>query len=71
MQRSSANTARMVDTQIVVMTTKEAADYLQVPLSTIYRLLRKGKVPAVKIGADWRFVKSRIDAWKADLTKSI
>jgi excisionase family DNA binding protein len=49
-----------------VMTVKELADYLRVHSTTIYRLLRRGELPAFKIGSDWRFNRARIDAWMID-----
>ena len=52
---------RMERTQI--MTPKEAAKYLGFHLVTIYRLLKKELVPAVKIGGQWRFKKDVLDAW--------
>ena len=30
---------------------------------TIYRLAKSGKIPAMKIGAEWRFKKNLIDKW--------
>lgn len=46
-----------------IMTPKEAAKYLGFHLVTIYRLLKKREVPAVKIGGQWRFKKDVLDAW--------
>lgn len=46
-----------------IMTPKEAAKYLGFHLVTIYRLLKKGEVPATKIGGQWRFKKDVLDAW--------
>jgi excisionase family DNA binding protein len=45
------------------LTTEEVMDYLQVNLRTVYRLIRAGRIPAVRIGRQWRFQKSDIDAW--------
>ncbi len=42
---------------------KEVADYLRVTEKTIYRLLRRGKIPATKVGHQWRFGKALIDEW--------
>jgi excisionase family DNA binding protein len=47
-----------------VLTVVEIADYLRVHPSTIYRLLRKGSLPAFKVGADWRFSLESIDQWR-------
>ena len=45
------------------LTTEEVLDYLQVNLRTVYRLIKAGKIPAVRVGRQWRFRKSDIDAW--------
>jgi excisionase family DNA binding protein len=45
------------------LTTGEVLDYLQVNLRTIYRLIKAGKIPAVRVGRQWRFRKRDIDAW--------
>jgi len=45
------------------LTTAEVLEYLQVNLRTVYRLLKAGKIPAVRIGRQWRFRKSDLDAW--------
>ncbi|HOE69068.1 MAG TPA: helix-turn-helix domain-containing protein [Candidatus Omnitrophota bacterium] len=46
-----------------IMTPKEAAKYLGFHLVTIYRLLKKGEIPATKIGGQWRFKKDVLDNW--------
>lgn len=45
------------------LTTEEVLEYLQVNLRTVYRLIKAGKIPAVRVGRQWRFRKSDIDAW--------
>src|SRR6202008_2745032 len=45
------------------LTTEEVLEYLQVNLRTIYRLIKAGKIPAVRVGRQWRFRKRDIDAW--------
>src|SRR4029077_1625315 len=47
------------------LTTEEVLEYLQVNLRTVYRLIKAGKIPAVRVGRQWRFRKSDIDAWLA------
>jgi len=46
-----------------ILTAKQLAEYLQMDEHTIYRLAKKGKIPAMKIGAEWRFKKNLIDKW--------
>ena len=48
-----------------VMGIKDAADYLEVHESTIYRLAGNGAIPAFKLGGQWRFKKDVIDQWLA------
>src|SRR3989475_10826357 len=45
------------------LTTEEVLEYLQVNLRTVYRLIKAGKIPAVRVGRQWRFRKGDIDAW--------
>ncbi len=47
-----------------VLTVAELAEYLRVHRSTIYRLLKARKLPAFKVGSDWRFNRERIDEWR-------
>jgi len=46
-----------------LMTVEEIAEYLRLTKRTIYRLLKKGTIPAVKVGNKWRFDRSVIDKW--------
>src|SRR5258708_14725990 len=46
-----------------VLTTEEVIEYLQVNLRTVYRLIKAGKIPAVRVGRQWRFRKRDIDGW--------
>src|SRR4051812_50129995 len=40
------------------LTTEEVLEYLQVNLRTVYRLIKAGKIPAVRVGRQWRVFKS-------------
>src|SRR5919108_6220036 len=46
-----------------LMTSHELADYLKVDLRTVYRYIKQGHVPKVKVGGRWRFRRSDIEAW--------
>jgi excisionase family DNA binding protein len=50
-----------------VLTIEELAVYLKIPKSTLYKLVREGKIPSQKIGRHWRFRKGAIDHWLEDL----
>jgi excisionase family DNA binding protein len=45
------------------LTTKQLQEILQVDRTTIYRMADNGRVPAIKVGNQWRFPRSEIDAW--------
>jgi excisionase family DNA binding protein len=45
------------------LTTEEVLEYLQVNLRTVYRLIKAGRIPAVRVGRQWRFRKGDLDAW--------
>jgi len=45
------------------LTLKQTSEYLQIGLSTLYRLVRARKIPGHKIGRQWRFKKEEIDRW--------
>ena len=46
-----------------IMTLEETAKYLKIGKSTLYKMAREGKIPAVKIANQWRFRKDEIDEW--------
>ena len=47
------------------LTTDQVLEYLHVNLKTVYRLINAGKLPAVRVGHQWRFRRRDIDAWLA------
>jgi len=47
-----------------ILTVDELAEYLRVHRSTIYRLVKARKLPAFRIGSDWRFNREQIDEWR-------
>jgi len=47
-----------------LMTVKEVADYLKLHPTTIYHMLKRGELPAFRVGSDWRFNIEEIDAWR-------
>jgi excisionase family DNA binding protein len=46
-----------------IMTLEEVAKYLKMQPQTIYTWAQTGKIPAAKIGKEWRFRKDIIDEW--------
>ena len=48
-----------------VLTSEQAADYLQLGISTLKRMAREDRIPAAKAGRQWRFRKAELDEWLA------
>lgn len=46
-----------------ILTVKDVASYLKLSELSLYRLLRDRKIPAFKIGQQWRFRRSALDEW--------
>jgi len=45
------------------LTLEQIAEYLQMSTSSIYKMAQAGKIPAYKVGRQWRFRKEEIDKW--------
>ena len=46
-----------------LLTTKDLQAMLQVDRTTIYRMAENGRLPAVKVGGQWRFPREQVNAW--------
>jgi len=44
-----------------LLTVKETAKHLRIPLNTVYYLVQRRQLPAIKIGGRWRIKKSALD----------
>ncbi len=44
-----------------LLTVKETAKYLRIPLPTVYYLVQRGQLPAIQIGGRWRVKKDLLD----------
>lgn len=53
--------ARRGLTRDEVMTAREVADLLALPVSTVYELARRGELPACRLGRTWRFLRPRLE----------
>ena len=45
------------------LTTDEVLGYLRINARTVYRLIRNGELPAVRIGRQWRIRRDDLDRW--------
>jgi excisionase family DNA binding protein len=57
----------MADKAPEIMTIREAADYLRISLSSLYKLAQEGRIPSQKVGRHWRFRREGIDRWLEQL----
>jgi excisionase family DNA binding protein len=46
-----------------LLTTKQVAEYLKIDKFTVYRLVEQGKLPAYKVGSQWRFDREFLETW--------
>jgi len=53
----------MINREKEILTTKEVADYLSIHPLTVHKYAREGRIPAFRIGTDWRFHKKYIERW--------
>ena len=45
------------------LTIDQIADYLQVSKEKVYKLCQRGRMPASKLGGQWRFKKEQVNHW--------
>ncbi len=48
-----------------ILTPQEAAEFLRVPLLTVQRQAKAGRLPGRRIGKEWRFSKTVLVKWMA------
>lgn len=46
-----------------MLTARDVQDLLQVDRSTVYRMAEAGRIPAIKVGRQWRFPAAQIASW--------
>jgi len=52
-----------VDPASEIMTADELAAFLKVSRATVYRLMKSKELPGFRLGGEFRFRRSDIDAW--------
>jgi len=53
-----------------LMTATETCRYLKITQRTLYRYLRSQQIPAFKLGKEWRFVRSDLEQWIRERTRT-
>lgn len=49
-----------------VLNLDEACQFLRIAKPTLYKYIRKGQIPAFKMGRVWRFHKESLELWVKD-----
>lgn len=49
--------------EVPVLTVDEAAEYLRIPKSSLYKMAQNGKIPCQKVGRHWRFHRNTLNQW--------
>ena len=44
-----------------LLTVSEVAEFLRINKSTVYRMAKQGRLPATRVGRQWRFRRSVLD----------
>jgi excisionase family DNA binding protein len=48
------------------LTVEDVAKRFGINVTTVYRLVQQGRLPAFKIGNQWRVSETRLEEWVAD-----
>ena len=62
----SAIVQTRADTELVYMSVKQVANYLNLNEKKIYALVSDNRIPATKITGKWMFPRELIDKWMLD-----
>ena len=54
-----------------ILTIRQLAEYLMVSEKTVYRMIERNQLPAVRVGAQWRFRRQDIDTWLTDAVRRV
>lgn len=64
------NEIQVVVANPAIMTVKEVAVYLRMSEAKVYRLVKEGVLPVVRLGRAWRFRKDLLDEWLKECSRS-
>ncbi len=51
------------DGSIKLLTLSQAASLLKVSQRTLHRMIKKGEIPVIRVGRQWRILESRFEDW--------
>jgi len=50
-----------------ILNIKQVANFLEIKEQTVYKLVQQGKIPAIKLGGQWKIKKSHLDKMFDDM----
>jgi excisionase family DNA binding protein len=53
------------------LTPEDVAVLLQIDRETVYRMARRGELPAFKVSSRWRFLPSRLQRWMEEQERQL
>jgi excisionase family DNA binding protein len=59
----TSNVSEKIHKQKQLLNTKEAAEFLRISISTLYKWVRQGKIECIKTGGRLKFKKEVLEAW--------
>ena len=54
-----------------VLTIRDAAAFLHCHTSTLYRLVKRGEIPAFRLGGSWRLTWDALERWMRESQRAI
>jgi len=51
------------ESPVTLLTLSEAASLLKISQKTLHRMIQNGRIPAFKIGNQWRILESLLEKW--------
>ncbi len=54
-----------------ILTIRQLAEYLMVSEKTVYRMVERSELPALRVGSQWRFRRQDIDVWLNDAVRKV
>jgi excisionase family DNA binding protein len=57
-------------TDSAIMTVKDVAEYLRMSEAKVYKLVKEGVLPVIRIGKTWRFRKDLLDDWLKECSRN-
>ncbi|MBU0493256.1 MAG: PocR ligand-binding domain-containing protein [Chloroflexi bacterium] len=54
-----------------MLTVRQLQDVLQIDRMTVYRMIKDGRLPAFKVGGQWRFTRADIERWLREQQQGI